>query len=410
MKTAIIHEWLVNYAGSEKVLEQIIRLFPEADLYALFDFLPDSEKGFILNKNVNTSFIQKLPLAKRKYRSYLPLMPFAIEHFDLSKYDVIISSSHSVAKGIRKSPKQLHICYCHTPMRYIWDLQNQYLKEVGLDRGLRGVIVKAVFNRIRKWDVSTSRTVDYFIANSDYIKNRIKRAYERNATVVYPPVDIENFQLSDKKENYFLAVSRMVPYKKVDLIVEAFSEMGLPLVVIGDGPDFQKVKKKAKKNIEFLGYLKGDNLGAYMQKARALIFAAEEDFGIVPVEAQACGTPVIAFGRGGVTETVIPFQNTEQRPVLNEAEGTQTCPEEFDRGSLEVRSRRNTDNLAHTGIFFYEQTPEALINAVKKFMAIENKFNPYEIRKNAEKFNIERFRKEYGSFVNGRIEHFFGGK
>ncbi len=372
MRVAIIHEWLVNYAGSERVLEQIVKLYPEADLYSLFDFLPDGERGFILNKKVNTSFIQKLPLAKRKYRNYLPLMPFAIQQFDLSGYDLIISSSHSVAKGVRKNPKQLHICYCHTPMRYIWDLQGQYLKESGLDKGIKGVIVKAIFNRIRKWDVSTSGMVDYFIANSYYIKDRIERAYGRDAAVIYPPVDIEDFQMNDKKEIFFLTVSRMVPYKKVDLIVEAFSELGLPLVVIGDGPDFEKVKKKAKKNIEFAGYLKDDDLKRYMQKARAFIFAAEEDFGIVPVEAQACGTPVIAFGRGGITETVIPIQNT--------------------------------DSPSPTGVFFNEQTPSALIDAVKRFETIEDKFNPYEIRKNAERFSMERFKREFKGFVDEKIK------
>lgn len=368
MKTAIVHEWLVNYAGSERVLEQIIKLYPDADLFVLFDFLPEGERHFILNKHVNTSFIQKLPLAKTKYRYYLPLMPYAVEQFDFSRYDLIMSNSHAVAKGIRKNANQLHICYCHTPMRYIWDLQNQYLKETRLDRGIRGAIIKTVFKRIRRWDVSTAKTVDYFIANSHYIKDRIKRIYQKDATVIYPPVDVENFQISDKKEDFFLTVARMVPYKKVDLIVDVFSEIGLPLIVIGDGPGFQKVKRKAKKNVEFAGYLKADVLKTYMQKARAFVFAAQEDFGIAPVEAQACGLPVIAFGQGGVSETVVPS----------------------------------------SGIFFYEQTHAALLEAIKRFETIEDNFNPYEIRKNTEKFNIERFKREFKDFVNGKIEEFYG--
>jgi glycosyltransferase involved in cell wall biosynthesis len=374
MKIAIIHEWLVTYVGSERVVEQILNLYPDADFFCLFDFLPNNERDFIRNRKIHTSFLQKMPFAKRWYRNYLPIMPFAIERFDLSGYDLLISSSHAVAKGIKKNPHQLHICYCHTPMRYAWDLQRQYLKESGLDKGIKGVLVKAILNRIKKWDVATSRKVDYFIANSHYIKNRIKRIYEREATVIYPPVDIKNFQVNDKKENFFLTVSRMVPYKRVDLIVKAFSKIGLPLIVIGDGPDFSKIKKIAKKNVEFLGYQKGEVLREYMQKAKAFVFAAEEDFGIVPVEAQACGTPVIAYGRGGVTETVIPFG----------------------------------ESAAPTGIFFYEQTPQAIIDALKKFKTIEDKFNPHEIRKNVERFNIERFKREFKKFVDEKMKEFFG--
>ena len=310
MKTAVIHEWLVNYAGSERVLEQIVKLYPEADLFCQVDFLPDEERGFILNKKTKTSLIQNLPFAKNKYRNYLPLMPFAVRRFDLSEYDVIISNSHSVAKGVKKKQAQLQICYCHTPMRYAWDLREQYLNETGLNSGIKGAIIKFVLNRLRSWDYNTAQHVDHFIANSHYIRDRIRRAYGKEATVIYPPVDVDSFHLNEKKDNYFLAVSRMVPYKKMDLIVEVFSETGLPLIVIGDGPDFEKVKNRARKNIEFLGFQKDNVLKEYMQKARAFIFAAEEDFGIVPVEAQACGTPVIAFGKGGVTETVIPSKSS----------------------------------------------------------------------------------------------------
>ena len=374
MKTAVIHEWLVNYAGSERVLEQIVKLYPEADLFCQVDFLTDKERGFILNKKTETSLIQNLPFAKKKYRNYLPLMPFAVRRFDVSAYDVIISNSHSVAKGVKKTPGQIQICYCHTPMRYAWDLREQYLNESGLNSGIKGVLTNFILNRLRNWDYRTAQQVDYFIANSHYIKDRIRRAYGREAKVIYPPVDVDSFYLNEKKDNYFLAVSRMVPYKKMDLIVEAFSEIGLPLIVIGDGPDFEKVKNKAKKNIGFLGYQKDNVLKEYMQKARAFIFAAEEDFGIVPVEAQACGTPVIAFGKGGVTETVIPLKGS---------------------GFRDLRSP--------TGIFFYEQTPAALIDALKRFDSAEDKFDPYEIRKNAERFSIERFRKEFREFMDEKI-------
>ena len=375
MKIAVIHEWLVNYAGSERVLEQIVRLFPDADLFCQVDFLKDNERGFILNKKAKTSFIQNLPYAKKKYRNYLPFMPYAVSRFDVSDYDVIISNSHSVAKGVKKRPDQIQICYCHTPMRYVWDLQNQYLREAALDLGIKGTVVKHILGMIRNWDYKTAQQVDHFIANSHYIQDRIKRSYGRESTVIHPPVDIDVFTLHEKKDNYFLAASRMVPYKKMDLIVEAFTAMGLPLVVIGDGPDFNKVKAKAGSNVDLLGYQEKDVLADYMQRAKALIFAAEEDFGIVPVEAQACGTPVIAFGKGGVTETVIPYQNEE--------------------------------NPSATGIFFHEQSPASLINAVEDFIKIEDKFDPHEIRKNAERFSIEKFRKEFKDYVDEKVAEFF---
>ncbi len=367
MKIAIVHDWLVTYAGSERVLEQIIQIYPESDLYSLIDFL--SERDFILNKKVRTSFIQHLPFAKKKYRNYLPLMPFAIEQFDLSNYDVIISSSHSIAKGVLTNSNQLHICYCHTPMRYAWDLYHQYLKEAGLDKGLKGKIAKLILHYIRLWDYTTANRVDYFVANSKYVAKRIKKIYGRDATVIYPPVDVEKFHVCNKKEDFFLTASRMVPYKKIDLIVEAFSEIGLPLLVIGDGPDFNKVKKKAKKNVELLGYQKDDVLKEYMQKARAFVFAAEEDFGILPVEDQECGTPVIAYAKGGVSETVIENK---------------------------------------TGIFFKEQNVESLIEAIKAFKKIEDKFNFDEIRKNAERFSKERFRREFKDFMDGVITCYIG--
>jgi glycosyltransferase involved in cell wall biosynthesis len=383
MKTAIVHEWLVNYAGSERVLEQIVRLFPDADIFCQVDFLAGKEREFILGKKATTSFIQKLPGSRNHYRNYLPLMPFAVRRFDVSEYDLIISNSHSVAKGIRKRPGQLQICYCHTPMRYAWDLRAQYLKESGLDSGPRGFLAKIILDRIRTWDLKTARQVDYFVANSRYIRDRIQRAYGRDAAVIYPPVDIRTFRPGEKKDNFFLAVSRMVPYKKMDLIVEAFAENGLPLVVIGDGPDFEKVKEKAKKNIEFLGFLDSGALIDYMQRARAFVFAAEEDFGIVPVEAQACGTPVIAYGRGGVTETVIPLPGAG--------------------GGGEGPSK------GATGIFFEEQTPSALIKAIKAFINQEDKFDPHIIRKHAELFGIERFRNQFSNYADRVIKEFYQG-
>ncbi|HOO40828.1 MAG TPA: glycosyltransferase, partial [Syntrophales bacterium] len=255
MRVAVIHEWLVDYSGSERVVEQILKIFPDADLFAQVEFLPSNLKFFIQNKSVKTSFIQKLPLAKKKYRSYLPLMPLAVEQFDLSGYDLVISSAHAVAKGVLTGPDQLHISYVHSPMRYAWDLQHQYLRESGLDKGLKGWLAKWLLHKMRLWDVRTAHGVDAFTANSRFIARRIRKVYGREATVIYPPVDISAFTLREDKEDFYLTASRMVPYKKIDLIVEAFSQMPeKELVVIGDGPDFQKVKAKAGGNVTLLGY------------------------------------------------------------------------------------------------------------------------------------------------------------
>ncbi len=378
MKIAIIHDWLVTYAGSERVVEQMLALFPDADLYSLVDFLPDRDRHGIFKKS-RISFIQSLPFARHRYRSYLPLMPLAVERFDLSAYDLILSSSHAVAKGVRKNPDQLHICYCHTPMRYAWDLRDQYLKEAGLDKGITGIFVKLLLGRLKAWDARTANRVDYFIANSHYIADRIRRAYGRESTVIYPPVDVDGFPVSFLKEEFYLAASRMVPYKKMNLIVEAFSTMqGKRLTVVGDGPDYEKIRARAGKNVEFLGYQSSDILRDLMQKAKAFIFAAEEDFGIIPVEAQACGTPVIAFGRGGVTETVVPLRNA-------------------------ANGARNGEDRAPTGVFFDEQTVGSLREAVQRFEDNREMFDPAAIRKNAEQFSTERFRREYKEFVESRI-------
>ena len=369
MKIAIVCDWLVTYAGAEKVLEQILNVFPEADLFALVDFLPENNRAFIKNKKVVTSFIQKLPKAKTKYRNYLPLMPLAIEQLDVTGYDIVISSSHCVAKGIITSPNQVHISYVHSPIRYAWDLQHQYLNEAGLNKGLKGWIAKAILHYMRLWDYRTANNVDYFIANSHFIAKRIWKCYRRKDKVIYPPVDVESFELCEKKEDFYLTASRMVPYKKMDLIVEAFSKMpDKKLIVIGDGPDFKKIKAKAGKNVTLLGYQSFEVLKEHMQKAQAFIFAAEEDFGITPVEAQACGTPVIAYGKGGALETVI-----------------------------------GADNEIATGVFFEEQTVESICKAVAKFEKVKNKINPKNCRANAERFSNERFLREIKEFVNHKV-------
>lgn len=374
MKIAIVHDWLVSYAGAEKVLEEILNIFPKADLFSVVDFLPPDKRFFIKNKNVNTTFIQKFPFAKKKYRTYLPFMPLAIEQLDLSSYDLIISSSHAVAKGVITGPEQLHISYVHSPIRYAWDLQHQYLKESGLEKGFKGWIAKYMLKRIRDWDYRTANGVDYFISNSDFIGKRIWRVYRRKSKTIYPPVDISSFTFCNEKEEYYLTASRMVPYKKVNLIVEAFTKMpDKKLVVIGNGPDYNKIKSVATDNIQLLGYQPLENLISYMQRAKAFVFAAEEDFGITPVEAQACGTPVIAFGKGGALETVL--------------------------GENEIKQ---------TGIFFKEQTVASLIEAVERFEKLNNSICYEYCRDNAIRFSPERFRAEFESFVAEKVNGKFG--
>ena len=369
MKIAVIHDWLVTYAGAERALEQILTLYPDADLFSLVDFLPQQQRAFILQKKVNTSFIQKMPFARKRYRSYLPLMPIAIEQFDLSSYDLVISSSYAVAKGVLTNARQLHVCYCYSPMRYAWDLHHQYLRESGLNRGIKGFIAQMVLHYMRMWDYIAANRVDHYLAISQYVAGRIKKTYNREATVIYPPVDIDNFVPHEGGKDYYLTASRMVPYKKIDLIVEAFS--GMPdkkLVVIGEGPDFQKIRPKAGRNIELIGYQPVPVMKEYMQKAKAFVYAADEDFGIVTVEAQACGTPVIAFGKGGSLETVIPLGNAE--------------------------------HSSPTGVFYSEQTVESLQNAVFLFEKNQDEFEGKHIRENALRFNEERFKKEFKDFID----------
>lgn len=367
MKIAIVCDWLVTYAGAEKVLEQMLNVFPEADLFAVVDFLPEGQRDFIKNKKVTTTFIQNLPRARKKYRNYLPFMPIAIEQLDLSGYDVVISSSHCVAKGVLTGPDQIHISYVHSPVRYAWDLQHQYLREAGLTHGLKSKIARLIMHYMRIWDTRTSNGVDYFIANSHFIARRIWKCYRREAEVIYPPVDVDKFTFCDKKEDFYLTASRMVPYKKMDLIVEAFSKMpDKQLIVIGQGPDFNKIKKLAGPNVKLMGYQPDSVLQDYMQRAKAFIFAAEEDFGITPVEAQACGTPVIAYGKGGSLETVRGYGEMEKP----------------------------------TGIFFSNQKVQDLEDAVSSFEEISQDITAKDCRENAEKFAISVFRKRFSDFVN----------
>lgn len=372
MRVAIIHEWFVNYAGSERVVEQILMCYPDADLFAIVDFLPPGERDFIGNRPVTTSFIQHLPGAAKRYRSYLPLMPVAVEQFDLSQYDVVISSAHAVAKGVLTGPDQLHISYVHSPIRYAWDLQHQYLNESGMKRGLKSVLARWLLHKIRLWDTRTAHGVDVFLANSGFIGRRINKTYRRDAQVVYPPVDIDAFPLQLAKQDFYLTASRMVPYKKIDMIVEAFTAMPeRRLVVIGDGPDFKKIQAKAGSNVTLLGYQEFAILRQYMQDARAFVFAAEEDFGIAPVEAQACGTPVIAYGKGGALETVLPL-----------------------------------GHATPTGVLYDQQDAASLIAAVELFEEQAHAISAEACRANAERFGAARFRDEFTRVIQHAYAQF----
>ncbi|NVN11477.1 glycosyltransferase, partial [Nguyenibacter vanlangensis] len=304
-KVAIVHEWLDTVAGSERVVQQLLLLFPQAELFAVVDFLPPGERGMLQGRKVTTTFIQRLPFARKRFRNYIGLMPLAVEQLDLSGFDLVISSNHAVAKGVITGPDQLHISYVHSPLRYAWDMQAQYLRQTGLDRGPKGLFARWLLHRLRNWDVRSAAGVDVFVANSSYIQRRIRKVYRRDALVIYPPVDVARFQPKDGPRDSFVVVSRLVPYKRVDLVIQAFRLMPQhKLVVVGDGPEWDAVSALAQgaANIVLRGKLPREELLRQMQSARACVFAAEEDFGIATVEAQACGTPVIAFGRGGALD------------------------------------------------------------------------------------------------------------
>lgn len=367
MKVAIVHEWLDTYAGSERVVEQFLQLWPEADLFAVCDFLPDGERAFLGGRRPATSFIQRLPGARRHFRKYLPLMPVAIEQFDLSGYDLVVSSNHAVAKGVLTGPAQLHVSYVHSPMRYAYDLQHQYLRESGSERGLKGALTRYLLHRLRLWDRASAAGVDVLVGNSSYIAARIRKAWRREAEVVHPPVDVRRFALAHEKGEHFLVASRMVPYKRIELAAEAFRRMpGRQLRIIGDGVNMKAVRAAAgdAPNITFLGRVEQERLVREMQQAAAVIHAAEEDFGIAIVEAQACGTPMLAFARGGAQDIVRP-----------------------------------PPDAAPTGLLFAEQTAEALAACVEEFTATRGRFTPEACRANAERFSEENFRARMAALV-----------
>ena len=364
-RIAVVHDWLIDFAGAEHVLAEILRCFPRADLLALLDHMPEPERAALGGRRADTTFMQRLPGVTSVLRYYLPLMPLAIEQLDVTDYDLVISSSHAVAKGVIVSPDALHVSYIHSPMRYAWDQQFNYLRGEGAASGLKGALLRWVLHRLRIWDYRSAAGVDRFVANSGFVARRILKAYRRDAEVIYPPVDTDFFSPRGNRDRYYITVSRLMPYKRVDILVDAFARMPeRGLRVIGSGPEYRSLKAAAPPNVEFLGQLSKEAVLAQLQRARAFLFTAVEDFGIAPVEAMACGTPVIALRRGGAAETVAGLESAEP-----------------------------------TGVFFEEQSADAVVQAVEKFEKCSATISADACRKRALRFSAQRFRGEFTAFV-----------
>ncbi|MBN1272783.1 MAG: glycosyltransferase [Candidatus Aminicenantes bacterium] len=360
-KVALVHDWLTGQRGGEKVLEVFSEIFPRAPIYTLFYF-PGSQSEILEQKDIRTSFLQRMPFLKRRYRFYLPLFPLAAEMFDLQEYDLVLSSSHCVAKGIIPRPDALHISYIHSPIRYAWNQYFPYFspKKLGL---FSKFLIPPVIHYLRLWDESSSHRVDHFVANSHNVARRIEKYYRRSAEVIHPPVDTVFFQPGELKKDYFLIVSALVPYKRIDLAVAAFSKSGCPLYIVGDGPDYKKLKSQAKSNVRFLGSVDAETLKRTYQEAQALLMPGEEDFGINALESQACGTPVIAYERGGALETILPGK---------------------------------------TGLFFRKQRIQYLLDVLDKFQSMQ--FNRAFIRENALKFSRNTFKESMCRYLEKKTE------
>lgn len=363
----VVHEWLVEWGGSESVTRCILNCFPDSRLHATIDYLSPENRSLLPDRPVFTTFLQRAPFVRNAFWKYLPITGLAVETHDLGDRDLVVSSSHAFAKGVLTTAEQLHISYVHSPMRYAWDLHHQYLADYKLDKGLKGVLARWMFHRLRMWDRQTANNVDLFLANSRHVQQRIWRTYRRRSRVLYPPVRTASFKLQPEKEDFYVTVSRLVSYKRVDLIVEAFRAMpDRKLVVIGSGPDLEALRQRCPVNVELKGWQPDDVVQDYLGRAKAFVFAAHEDFGISPVEAQACGTPVIAYGVGGARETV-----------------------------------RNLHDAAQpTGLLFSPQTPEALAAAVQEFEDAGAVFDPHACRQWAETFSEERFEREFSEVVD----------
>lgn len=364
LRIACVHEWLTEWGGSEDVTRLILECCPQAQLHATIDFLSDVARARLGQRAIRTTFLQKAPWVRQRFWHYLPLTPLAVETHDLRAADVIVSSSHAFAKGVLTTAEQLHVSYVHSPMRYAWDLHHEYLADYQLDRGLKGMLARYIFHRMRQWDRQTANNVDLFLANSHYVRHRIWRTYRRPARVLYPPVAVDRFGFEPRKQDYYVTVSRLVSYKRIDLLLETFR--ALPdrrLVVIGGGPELPRLQAMCPPNVTLMGRQPDEIVQEQLAGARAFLFAAREDFGISPVEAQACGTPVIAYGVGGSAETVRDAR-TKPQP---------------------------------TGLLFDAQTPESLREAILAFDSVA--IDPHHCRAWAETFSEERFRREFSACI-----------
>jgi glycosyltransferase involved in cell wall biosynthesis len=372
LRVALVHDWLYTYGGAERVLRSMLRCLPNAEVFTLFDVLPVADRARIGYESSRTSFLQRMPAIARRHRLYLPLMPIAIEQLDLSRYDLVISSSYAVAKGVLTGPDQLHLAYVHSPMRYAWDLQHEYLTESRLTSGIKSVLARALLHRMRLWDTRTANGVNAYMVNSHFVRRRVQKIYGRRAEVIYPPVTVgAPPPITRRPGNYFLSASRLVPYKNVRAIVEAFRLLpDQRLVVAGIGPERRALEAIAGENVEFVGFVPDAELRRLMASARAFVFAASEDFGIVTVEAQSEGAPVIALGRGGSRETVI------------------------------------TEGSAPTGLFFDSPTADAIANAVRAFLLSQENFTPANAYSNSLRFSEENFESSFSAFVENQLESF----
>lgn len=372
MKIAVVHDWLEKKAGAEKVLEEILKIYPKADLFVIVDHMNKEDRKFLLNIKIKTSFIQFFPFSKNHFRKYLFFFPLVVKLFNLKKYDLIISSSHSFAKNIIKSSNQIHICYCHTPSRYAHVMTNDYLDNYKINNFILRFLLKIFLFAFSKYDINQNKNVDFFISNSKFIKQRIKKIYNKTSDVIYPPIDIKKYKFKSKKQKYFLTSSRLVPYKKIDLIIKAFNEMPeSKLIVCGDGPEFSYYKKIAKKNITLKGWVSDTKLKDYLANANGFIFAALEDFGIIPVEALASGTPVIALDAGGTKETIL------SNSINN------SC-----------------------GVLFKKQNKKNIIESIKYFNRRRNLYKSYNCQLRSKKFSSENFKKNLLKFINLKVQNY----
>jgi glycosyltransferase involved in cell wall biosynthesis len=364
---ACVHEWLAEWGGSEDCVRLILECYPQAQFYATIDFLSQQDRERLGGRSIRTTFLQHAPWARTRFWNYLPVTGLAVEGHDVSDAELIISSSHAFAKGVLTRADQLHVSYVYSPMRYAWDLHRQYLRDYRLDRGLKGMLARYMFHRLRLWDRQTANNVDLFMAISGHVQQRIWRTYRRPSKVIYPPVKTDRYRLQVRKEDHYVTVSRLVSYKRIGLMLEAFRMMpARKLIVIGDGPEMSALSAVCPPNVSLIGWQPDEVVERHLQAAKAFVFAAHEDFGISPVEAQACGTPVVAYGAGGSLETVRAL-NAVPRP---------------------------------TGLLFPEQTAASLMEGVQAFEAAGPMFDPHACREWAEQFSEERFKREFAQCVD----------